>query len=63
MSYLILRRGKAESFVVNGPALITVLGVKGGVVKVGITADKEVSVMRTELIDRDAKNEGTERFT
>ena len=47
---LILSRKIDESFTVDGPARIFVLGASRGRVKIGIEADKAVTILRTELL-------------
>lgn len=46
---LVLARNVGESIRIDGPCTITVTQIKGDVVKVGITADRSVRVVRTEL--------------
>ncbi len=54
---LILTRRCAESLVVGeGEITITVLGIKGNQVRIGVNAPKEVSVHREEIYQR-IKNE------
>ena len=49
---LVLSRKKSESIVIDGAIRITVLQVNGDVVRLGIEAPKEVSILRTELCER-----------
>jgi len=46
---LILTRNTGEAIVIGDNATITVLGVRGGQVRLGIDAPKEVSVHREEI--------------
>lgn len=49
MGMLILTRRPGEAIVVNGNIKITVVGVKGNQVRIGIDAPKEVTVNREEI--------------
>lgn len=49
---LILTRRVGETIVINDDINITVLGVKGNQVRLGIDAPKEVSVNREEIHER-----------
>lgn len=49
---LIITRKENQSFHVNGDARITILSAKGGTLRIGIEADKSVSVMREEVLQR-----------
>lgn len=49
---LILTRRIGESLVVGNNVTITVLGVKGNQVRVGVNAPKEISVHREEIYKR-----------
>lgn len=59
---LILTRRISESIIVGDDVKITVLGVKGNQVRLGIDAPKEVSVHREEIYNRihDNKNNTNE---
>ena len=48
---LILSRRKNESLVIGKNIEITVLEISGSSIKIGITAPKEVKVLRKELIE------------
>jgi carbon storage regulator len=49
---LILTRRNNESIVINGNIKITILGVKGMQVRIGIDAPKDVQVHREEIFER-----------
>ena len=49
---LILTRRAGETVMIGSDVTITVLGVKGNQVRIGITAPKEVSVHREEIYER-----------
>ena len=51
---LILTRRVGEAIVIDEDITVTVLGVKGNQVRVGITAPDEVPIVRSELIDTPA---------
>ncbi len=46
---LVLGRKKDESIIIDGHIVITVLDIEGDRVKIGITAPKEIPVLREEL--------------
>ena len=49
---LILSRNITESIIINDNITITVLGIKGHQVRIGIDAPNEVSVHREEVYNR-----------
>lgn len=53
MSNLILTRRMGETIDIDGPAQITVLGVRGNQVRLGIEAAPEVKILRHELKARE----------
>ena len=60
---LILTRKVGESLMIGDEVTITVLGVKGNQVRIGVDAPKDVSVHREEIYERiqqERAGEGTE---
>ena len=53
---LILTRRVGETLMIGDDVTVTVLGVKGNQVRVGVSAPKDVSVHREEIYER-IKNE------
>ena len=49
---LILARRVGESLMIGDDVTITVLGVKGNQVRIGVNAPKEVAVHREEILNR-----------
>ena len=49
---LILTRRVGESLMIGDDVTITVLGVKGNQVRIGVKAPKEVAVHREEILTR-----------
>ena len=48
---LMLSRYKEESIRIGEDVEVTVVEIRGNVVRLGVTAPKEISVYRTELLD------------
>ena len=55
---LILTRRVGETLMFGDSVTVTVLGVKGNQVRIGITAPKDVAVHREELFQRIQKDDG-----
>lgn len=55
---LILTRRVGETLMIGDSVTVTVLGVKGNQVRVGITAPRDVSVHREEIFQRIGDDEG-----
>jgi carbon storage regulator len=49
---LILTRRMGESLMIGRDIVVTVLGVKGSQVRIGVNAPKNVAVHREEIYDR-----------
>jgi carbon storage regulator len=49
---LILTRHVGENLMIGDEVIVTVLGIKGNQVKIGINAPKEVAVHREEIYQR-----------
>jgi len=56
---LILTRRVGETVVIGDDVQVTVLGVKGNQVRLGVTAPRDVSVHRLEIYDRIQQEHGS----
>lgn len=57
---LILTRKVGESLMIGDDVTVTVLGVKGNQIRIGVNAPREVPVHREELLQRGSNSAGEE---
>ena len=55
---LILTRRVGEAVMIGNEVTVTVLGVKGNQIRIGINAPKHVAVHREEIFDRIQREQG-----
>jgi len=57
---LILTRNSGESIIINNNIVVRVLSIRGGQIRLGIDAPKEISVHREEIHDKIQLEKGAE---
>jgi carbon storage regulator len=60
MNMLILTRRIGETLMIGDEVTVTVLGVKGNQVRLGVNAPKDVAVHREEIYDKINQQNGTQ---
>jgi carbon storage regulator CsrA len=58
---LVLSRHVQEQIHIGDDVIVTVVRIAGNVVRLGITAPREMNVVRGELLTESQKNEAVER--
>lgn len=54
---LVLDRKEGTSVIINGPARVTVVRIKGGRIKLGIEADASTKILRAELLEQEERKD------
>ncbi|HYQ73057.1 MAG TPA: carbon storage regulator CsrA [Gammaproteobacteria bacterium] len=60
---LILSRKVGESLIISDGMKVTVLGIKGSQIRIGVTAPREVAVHREEIYNRILRERAQESQT
>lgn len=60
---LILTRRVGETLMIGNQVTVTVLGIKGNQVRIGVNAPKDITVHRQEIYDRIRSNTPQEEVT
>jgi len=60
---LILTRGVGETLMLDDDVTVTVLGMKGNQVRIGVDAPKETSIRREEVYRRTQRDERDKTFS
>lgn len=58
---LVLTRKAQQSFTIDSQITITVLGVEGGQVRLGVDAPRNLPIVRDDAINREPKRNGARR--
>jgi carbon storage regulator len=61
LAMLILTRRVGETVVIGNDVTVTVLGVKGNQVRLGVNAPREVAVHREEIYERIKREQGEDQ--
>jgi carbon storage regulator len=56
---LVLSRKLNESIIINGNIRVTVVGLRGNQVRLGIEAPESIAIFRNELFERSRSNDQT----
>lgn len=57
---LVLSRKLEQEILIGGNIVLKVVSIKGGVIRLGISAPNDVRIVRAELLDDNSENGGTE---
>jgi len=50
---LVLTRKINEKIIISNDIVVTLLAIKGGTVRIGIDAPKDVKIIRSEMLDKE----------